>query len=1051
MFNKIELEKKWTEHENQILDFWEKNDIFIKSVSQRENKNRYVFYEGPPTANGKPGIHHVLARIFKDIICRYKTMDGYYVPRIGGWDTHGLPVELEIEKKLKISGKNQIESYGIDKFVEECKNSVFTYKKDWDYLTKRIGYWVDLDHPYITCSNDYIESVWWALKEIFNKGLLFEDYKVVPHCPRCETTLSSHEVAQGYKENTPDPSVYVKFKLEDEADTYFLVWTTTPWTLTANVAIAVGTEIQYVKIKVENNFYILAKDRLKVLFEENTYEIVSFLSGTELLNKRYSPPYNFYNLSKEAFFVIGGKFVGLDEGTGIVHIAPAFGIEDMEVGKENNLPTIISVNSNGTLKEEITPFKNLFIKDADKLIINDLKARNIIFKYGTIKHTYPFCWRCDSPLVYIAKSSYFIKVSSIRDQLKANNDNVNWIPSHIKNGRFGEWISEAKDWALSRERYWGTPLNVWVCSSCKEKIAIGSIDELKEKAVNKFEEIELHRPYIDSIELRCPECNGKMFREKYVLDCWFDSGSMPFAQFHYPFENKEKFKLNFPSDFISEGIDHTRGWFYVLHVINTIIFGESPFKNVLTLELILDEKGEKMSKSRGNAVDPFMVIDNYGTDSLRWSTFFSSTPWIPRKFNVSVVSDALKNFIIPILNSLSFLVTYANIDKYNPDEINMNIQTDYTLDKWIISRINNVIKNVRRNMDNFLVTEAAREISIFIDDLTNWYIRRSRRRFWKSENDKDKSSAYSTLLMVLYNLSILIAPFTPFISEYIYQIIKSGIKISLPLSVHLLDYPEVNNGLINKELEEKMSITREIISSGLRARKNAKIRARYPLSNVYIIKKVEFELEEEFYSLILSELNIKDIKFSNNLSEFALLNIKPNLPVLGKKYGNKLPLIINALKNITDPYSFKDLLEKESEFNLNIGKEIIVIGKEDLFFEINGKESVYIVEDSYSCYLAIDIRRDQALIEEGFAREFCHFIQNLRKDSKFSVDDRITIYLENNDLFNTVINNFKTYIKSETLAENILPLSDLNKPDSISYEFDFDSGKVGVAISRLSS
>jgi len=526
---------------------------------------------------------------------------------------------------------------------------------------------------------------------------------------------------------------------------------------------------------------------------------------------------------------------------------------------------------------------------------------------------------------------------------------------------------------------------------------------------------------------------------------------MPFAQFHYPFENKEKFKLNFPSDYISEGIDHTRGWFYVLHVINTIIFGEAPFKNVLTLELVLDEKGEKMSKSRGNAVDPFMVIDNYGTDSLRWSTFFSSTPWIPRKFNVSVVSDALKNFIIPLLNSLSFFVTYANIDKYSPDKINVNIQTDYTLDKWIISRINNVIKHVRRNMDNFLVTEAAREISIFIDDLTNWYIRRSRRRFWKSENDMDKSSAYSTLLMVLYNLAVLIAPFTPFISEYIYQVIKSGINMEIPLSVHLVDYPEVNNDLLNKELEEKMSITREIISSGLRARKNAKIRARYPLSSVYIIKKVEFNLEDELNSLILNELNIKNIKISNNLSEYAVLNIKPNLPVLGRKYSNKLPLIINALKDITDLYSFKELLEKENEFNLNIGKEIIILEKEDVFFEITGHDGTYIVEDSYSCYIALDVRRDQALIEEGYSREFCHFIQNLRKESKFSVDDRITIYLEENDLFNMVINNYKNYIKSETLAEDIKPLSDLNIPDSEIIEFDFDSGKVKVAISRLSA
>lgn len=1049
MFNKIELSKKWPEIEKEILEFWKTSDIFHKSIEQRSERERFVFYEGPPTANGKPGIHHVLARIFKDIVCRFKTMEGYYVPRIAGWDTHGLPVELEVEKNLNISGKREIEEYGIGNFIEECKKSVFQYKIDWDNLTERIAYWVDLDKPYMTCTNDYIESLWWAMKEIYKKNLLFKDYKVVPYCPRCETTLSSHEVAQGYRENTPDPSVFVKFKLEGEEDIYFLVWTTTPWTLTANVALAINTETYYVKVLYKNEILILAKDRLEDVFNEGEFQIIETIRGDSLLSKRYIPLYNFFNTSENAHFVIGATFVGLDEGTGIVHIAPGFGAEDMEAGRENNLPVIVSINSDGTFKDEVTPYKGLFIKDADKLIIKDLKERNLLFKSDIIKHTYPFCWRCDTPLIYMAKSSWFIKVSSLRDELVKNNETINWLPEHIKGGRFGSWIAEAKDWAISRERYWGTPLNVWICSSCGEIEVIGSVSELREKATKNFSEIELHRPYIDEIELICPKCGGIMKREKEVLDCWFDSGSMPFAQFHYPFENIEEFSKSFPADFITEGIDHTRGWFYVLLVVNSITFGEAPFKNALSLELVLDEKGEKMSKSKGNVVNPSDVINSYGADSLRWAFYFSSTPYVPRKFSINIVSDALKNYIIPLLNATSFFTTYANIDKFTPS---FEFSPASNLDKWIISKINTLSKNVNNYLDRYLITEASKDIMKFIDDLTNWYIRRSRRRFWKSENDSDKISAYNTLFNVLYNLSKIIAPFTPFVAEYIYLTLRSGAGYDLPESVHLSVFPQSQNSFINHKLENKMDLVRDIISAGLRGRKNSKVKVRFPLRRVYIVNKGETKLDDyEFLSYIIEELNIKEVKFVDDIKDYSVLTIKPNLATLGKKYGNKLPMIREAIENITDTFKIKDEIEKNGKIILNAKDEKLEITSEDLILILSSKDSMTL-EETESSFVILDTRLDDELIEEGIAREFIHFIQNLRKDYGFDVDARINIYLSiNSPLFKKMLENYKDYIMKETLSDKILQI-DIFEKDYLNRvkdeEYDYNYGKIRVLLEK---
>jgi len=1048
VFKKIELDKRWPEIEEKILKFWKDSNIFHKSIEQRKGKERFVFYEGPPTANGKPGIHHVLVRIFKDIACRFKTMEGYYVPRIAGWDTHGLPVELEVEKNLNISGKKEIEKYGIEKFIEECKKSIFQYKRDWDNLTERIAYWVDLDQPYMTCTNDYIESLWWAMKEIYRKNLLFKDYKVVPYCPRCETTLSSHEVAQGYQENTSDPSVFAKFKLKGEENTYFLVWTTTPWTLTANVALAINPEANYVKLLYGKEKLILAKDRLEEVFSDKAYEIIETFKGNLLLSKSYIPPYNFFNLDENAHFVIGASFVGLEEGTGIVHIAPGFGAEDMEAGRENNLPVIVSINGDGTFKDEVVPFKGFFIKDADKLIIKDLKERDLLFKSGIIKHTYPFCWRCNTPLIYMAKSSWFIRVSSLRDKLTKNNETINWLPEHIKNGRFGSWLAEAKDWAISRERYWGTPLNVWICTSCGEMEVIGSISELKEKTTKDFAEIELHRPYIDEVELICPKCGGTMKREKEVLDCWFDSGSMPFAQFHYPFSNSEEFLKNFPADFITEGIDHTRGWFYVLLVVNSIIFGTAPFKNALSLELILDEKGEKMSKSKGNVVDPFDVINLYGADSLRWAFYFSSTPYVPRRFSMNIVSDALKNFIIPLLNSTSFFATYANIDEFTP---NFAFKPISSLDRWIISKVNNLVATVRNYLDKYFITEASKEIMRFIDDLTNWYIRRSRRRFWKSENDSDKLSAHNTLFNVLFTLSKIIAPFTPFAAEYIYSILRSGAGENLPESVHLADFPQAQTSLINTELEDKMDLARDIVTAGLRARKNAKIKVRFPLRDVYIVEKKSIELEKEFFSLIMEELNVKEVKIVNDLKSYATLNIKPNLATLGKKYGSKLPTIKETINNINDTFRIKEEIEKDGKITLDIKGEKVEIFSEDLIFELAGKNNMTL-EETDSSFVILNTYLDDGLIEEGIAREFSHFIQNLRKEQGFNVDDRINIYLSfESPLFDKMLENFKDYIMRETLASNIFTIESLKHSYTTEIKeekFDYNYGKIKVILKK---
>lgn len=844
--------------EEEILKFWKDNDIFKKSLEIRKGSPRFNFYEGPPTANGKPHAGHVLPRIYKDLFPRYKTMQGFYVPRKAGWDTHGLPVELEVEKELGINSKQEIEKYGIEEFNKKCKESVFRYEKEWRNFTERIGFWIDMDNPYITLSNDYIESVWWLLKKIWEKGLLYKGYKIVPWCPRCETALSDHEVAQGYKE-TEDPSIFVKFKVKDQENTYFLAWTTTPWTLISNVALAVHPEEEYVKLKVNNEYYILAEKRIPYVFQEKTYEIVDKRKGKELERIHYEPLFTFLPIEKDSHYVVLGDFVTLEDGTGIVHIAPAFGDEDFQIGKKYDLPFLQPVDQNGKFIREITPWAGIFIKKADPSIIENLKERNLLYKEEKYTHTYPFCWRCDTPLIYYARASWYIKTTAVKENLIKNNQKINWYPEYIKDGRFGNWLANNIDWSLSRERYWGTPLPIWICDSCGHEECIGSYKELN---IENMENFDPHKPYIDKITLKCPKCGGVMHRVPEVIDCWFDSGAMPVAQWHYPFENEEEFKVSFPADFICEAIDQTRGWFYSLLAISTLVFDQPAYKNVLVTELVLDEKGEKMSKHKGNVVDPWLIINKYGADALRWYIFTVSPPWVPLRFSPDAVNEALKKFLLTLWNTVSFFSIYAEIDQFDPEENSVPFSEIEDLsDKWLISKLNSLIIKVKEEMEKFNATAAARAIQSFvIDDLSNWYIRLNRERFWKSDKDKDKWSAYTTTFYVLKELSKLLAPFIPFTSEKIYQEIVRNIEKNNPESVHLCDYPKENLSLIDQRLEENMEIVREIVVSGRMLRNQANIKIRQPLSKIWI--KVDPKLEKDIENLkkyIQQELNIEDV------------------------------------------------------------------------------------------------------------------------------------------------------------------------------------------------
>ncbi len=1037
MYKSIDLKEKNSIFEEKIRDYWQNNSIDKLSMTFREQAPNFVFYEGPPTANGKPGIHHVISRAIKDIVCRYKTMKGYRVERKAGWDTHGLPVEIEVENQLGLKHKNNIEEYGVDKFCEKCRESVFNYEKEWRQMTELMGYWIDLDNPYITLDNKYIETIWWILNQFWNKNLIYKGHKIVPYCPGCETPLSSHEVALGYKE-VEDPSVFVKFKVTrnvlknnnefDEQRLYLLAWTTTPWTLISNVALAVNPTEGYVIIKHMEQFFILAKGCLSVI--DGDYTIINEFSGEELFGMEYQQLFPFIIPEKKAFFVVTADYVTIEDGTGVVHTAPAFGQDDYNTGAKYDLPVLQPVDGEGKFTLEITEWANLFVKDADKGIIRNLKDRGLLYKRTQIMHNYPFCWRCSSPLIYFARSSWYIRTSDFREQMIEENHKINWYPSFVGEKRFGEWLENNVDWAISRDRFWGTPLNVWLCSGCENKQSIGSIEELRalgkmqiskddttEDLVEVPENIELHKPYIDRVVLICPSCSSKMFRTPEVIDCWFDSGSMPFAQWHYPFENKDQFDSKlFPGDFISEGIDQTRGWFYTMLAISVMLKGKSSYKNVLVNDLILDKAGRKMSKSKGNSVDPIVLMNEYGADAIRWYLIAVSSPWVPTKFDIKGVEEVANKLLGTLKNVYSFFATYANIDKWKlsadycePEKLEL-IKSE--LDRWIISRFQSLVTEVTYYNDRYDLTRSVRLIQNFVlDELSNWYVRRARRRYWALTMTADKEEAYISLAYILVGLSKLIAPFVPYISEQLYR------NITNDMSVHLTDYPSPLPDMIDKSLEERMQVVIDIVSLGRTARNNCQIKVRQTLQAIYIpVKYVSLVIGME--ELIKEELNVREIKFIEDKNNFVDYDIKPDFKVMGPKYGKLLKSIAAALQQ-ADSNDIVKVLEEKNQYHLNIDGETIKISNEDIIIDCLNKEN-YVFESNKNLYIALDIQLTTELILEGYARELVNKIQFTRKESNYNIMDKIIIYYYGDEEIDNVIHSYRDYIKNETLADQII-------------------------------
>ena len=1020
MFKEVSNKLNIAGLERNILAFWQKEAIFKKSLQLRKNAPEFVFYEGPPTANGRPGIHHVMSRTVKDVVCRYKSMKGFLVRRKAGWDTHGLPVEIEVEKALNISGKDEIEKFGVAEFNKKCKDSVFNYKKDWDQLTERIGYWLDLDDPYITFTNEYIESVWWILQQIWEKDLLYEGFKILPYCPRCETPLSSHEVSQGYRD-VKDPSVYVRMKLTGSENTYFLVWTTTPWTLISNVALAVGPDVTYLEIRTDGVDYIIARDRVNDLFADGSYEVRKSYKGSELAGKRYQRIFNFVPVDKDAFYVITGDFVTTSDGTGIVHIAPAFGEDDYQAGIKYDLPLLRPVDKSGRFEDSVTDYKGKFVKDADEQIIEDLRRTGILVKKLKIEHSYPHCWRCHTPLIYYARESWYIRTSSHKDRLLANNAQIKWYPSEVGAGRFNEWLKNNIDWSLSRDRYWGTPLNIWVCETCDHKISIGSIAELHEKGNNVPENIDLHKPYVDDVEITCDKCEGKMKRVPEVIDCWFDSGSMPYAQYHYPFENKEQFGKNFPADFICEGIDQTRGWFYSLLAISTLLFDKPAYKNIVVNELILDKDGQKMSKSRGNAVVPEQIIDNYGADTLRWYLMTVSPPWTPKRFDEEGIKEVLRKFVNTLINTYAFFVLYANIDGYGGDEPVVAFEKRPEIDRWVLSKMYWLVGEVNRLMESFELTRAARLLSDYVvDDVSNWYIRRNRRRFWKSGDSSDKIAAYQTLHEILLVLSKLIAPFAPFLAEEIFTNLKYAED---PESVHLCTYPESDakgSSYRDPELEKRMSLAQKVVSISHSLRNESNIRVRQPLSRimVYLPGKSEREALSKMRAIVCDEINVRQLELVDDPALLVTRHVKPNFKVLGPKIGKLIAKVAPVVETFSDE-QIRNIEQNGFERLVVEGQEIR-IQADDIEVRTQSREGLSAYADT-EIVTAIDLTLTDELIDEGLAREFINRIQNLRKEADYSVTDRIRVFIGATDgMLKRALKNKGDYIKNETLTTNFL-------------------------------
>ncbi len=1022
MYKKVELKDGFVGMEREVAKRWKEKNIIQKNFDMNKGKRYFTFYDGPPTANGKPHVGHIETRVIKDIIPRYKVMKGYQVIRKAGWDTHGLPVELEIEKKLGISGKQQIEEYGVEKFVKECKESVFTYVHMWEEMTNKVGFWVDMDHPYVTYHNDYIESVWWALKQMWEKGLLYEGHKVMPYCPRCGTALSSHEVAQGYKD-VKDLTCVAKFKVVGKDNTYILAWTTTPWTLPSNLALCVNKSYEYVEVKAnigtddepkyEN--YILAKDLLESVLKETPYEVVKTFKGEELLGTKYEKLMPFAKVEGKAYEVIHGDYVTLTDGTGIVHIAPAYGEDDSLVAKQNGITFVNLVDKEGKFVKEVEPWAGKFVRDCNEDICKWLAENNKLFSKEKHMHSYPHCWRCDTPLLYYPKESWFVAMSKLRDELVENNNKVNWYPDTIRTGRFGKFLENVIDWGISRDRYWGTPLPIWTCENdeCGHRECIGSIQELKEKGIDVPDDIELHKPYIDNVYLKCPKCGSKMKRAKEVIDCWFDSGSMPFAQWHYPFENKEMFDNNFPAQFISEAVDQTRGWFYTLTAIGTALFGRTPFENCIVLGHVLDEKGQKMSKSKGNGVDPMLLLDTVGADATRWHFYTCSAPWLPTRLGLKNVQETQRGFLSTLWNVYSFYVLYAEIDQFNPLEYS-NFKSKNIMDKWVISKLNTLVKEVAEKLDKYDITGAALQIEDFTDELSNWYVRRNRERFWSQELNDEKIGAYVTLYNVLVTLCKISAPFVPFVTDEIYQNLVVNLDKNAPESVHLCLWPEEDETLIDTKLEEEMGLAYKIVKLGRSARNSVNIKNRQPLSKMLISADT---LPEYYADIVKDELNVKEIELGAEMSDYVNFEIKPNLPVLGKQYGKLIPKIKEEISKKNQMDLANKVKQGKVEY-IDIDGTEIGLDQDNLLVTMQGKDG-FAFSGEGEIGVVLDTKITPELAEEGILREVLSKVQNMRKESGFEVLDRINLYVAENEKIEKVIKKFEETIKHDTLADNI--------------------------------
>ena len=1049
MYEKVSTDLNLVQREKQVEKFWKDHDIFKKSMKLREGCPTYTFYDGPPTANGKPHIGHVLTRVIKDMIPRYRTMKGYMVPRKAGWDTHGLPVELEVEKMLGLDGKEQIEQYGLEPFIEHCKESVWKYKGMWEDFSGTVGFWADMDNPYVTYHNDFIESEWWALKEIWNKKLLYKGFKIVPYCPRCGTPLSSHEVAQGYKA-VKERSAVVRFKVVGE-NAYFLAWTTTPWTLPSNVALCVNPDETYCKVKAaDGRTYYMAEALLdKVLSgierEEGTpaYEVLETYKGKELEYKEYEPLYACAGEAaakqhKKGHFVTCDTYVTMSDGTGIVHIAPAFGEDDAKVGRKYDLPFVQFVNGKGELTEE-TPYAGLFVKKADPEVLKDLDAEGKLFDAPKFEHDYPFCWRCDTPLIYYARESWFIKMTAVKDDLIRNNNTINWIPETIGTGRFGAWLENVQDWGISRNRYWGTPLNIWQCDKCGKMHSIGSIAELKELSDNCPDDIELHRPYIDAVTFPC-ECGGTMKRVPEVIDCWFDSGAMPFAQHHYPFENKDLFEAQFPADFISEAVDQTRGWFYSLLAESTLLFNKAPYRNVIVLGHVQDENGQKMSKSKGNAVDPFDALQTHGADAIRWYFYSNSAPWLPNRFYDKAVTEGQRKFLGTIWNTYAFFVLYANIDNFDATKYKLEYDKLSVMDKWILSKVNSLVKSVDAYLNDYKIPETTRVLEEFVDDLSNWYVRRSRERFWAKGMEQDKINAYMTLYTSLVTLCKVAAPMIPFMTEEIYLNIVAGIDKTAPESIHLCDFPVANEAYIDKELEANMDEVLRIVVVGRACRNAANIKNRQPIGKMYV--KAEAELSDFYKEIIEDELNVKEVEFTNDVRAYSSYSFKPQLKTVGPKYGRLLGKIKQALSEV-DGNTAMDELNEKGQLTFDFDGETVELTKDDLLIEIAQTEGFESGNDG-DITVVLDTNLTPELVEEGFMREIISKIQTMRKEAGFEVMDKITVYSDGNDKIAELISKNEDTVKNDVLATEIVT----GKIEGYSKEWNINGENVTFGVKK---